>query len=120
MTFVGISKTFSLINEDKYNTIGAFYDELSELYGLENLVGLGYGWRGATMEYAIGLKNGEIPGANFSITLPDCGWITKEGRTDDLKKIYDEIYESGALTYEIESFTENGECTIRYYRDKQK
>ena len=118
MIFIGISRTFSLINEDQYNTIGAFYDEMAELYGLENLVGLGYGWSGATMEYAIGLKDGEIPGADLSITLPDRGWITRLGRTDDLKEIYDDIYKDGALTYEIESFTENGECAIRYYRAK--
>ena len=76
MIFKGVSKTFLLINEDQYNTIGAFWDEMALLYGLENLQGLGYGWNGNTMEYAIGLKNGEIAGANVNITLPDSDWMT--------------------------------------------
>ena len=118
MTFCGISRTFSLIGEDQYNTIGAFWDEMAALYGLENLEGLGYGWNGATMEYAIGLKNGKIAGANVSITLPDLGWISREGKTDKLKELYDDIYNDGALTYEIESFTEDGNCLIKYYRGK--
>ena len=44
MIFIGISRDFSLKNEDQYNTIGAFWDEMSELYGLESLQGLGYKW----------------------------------------------------------------------------
>ena len=38
MKFIGITRDFSLINENQYATIGAFWDELSELYGLENLI----------------------------------------------------------------------------------
>ena len=60
MKFIGVSKEFSLIGEDQYNTIGAFWDEMAELYGLENLQGLGYNWNGPTMSYAIGLKNGIV------------------------------------------------------------
>ena len=44
MLFKGISKEFSLLNEDQYNTIGSFWDEMEALYGLENLQGLGYKW----------------------------------------------------------------------------
>ena len=40
MLFKGISKEFSLLKEDQYNTIGAFWDEMSLLYGLENLQGV--------------------------------------------------------------------------------
>ncbi len=116
MIFTGISKTFSLIGEDQYNTIGAFWDEMADLYGLENLYGLGYGWKENTIEYAIGLKVGIIPGANLNISLPDSGWITINGKTDNLKDMYDDIYKDGALTYEIETFLENGDCSIRYYR----
>ena len=39
MIFKGISKEFSLLNEDQYNTIGEFWDEMALLYGLENLQG---------------------------------------------------------------------------------
>ena len=116
MLFVGISRDFSLLNEDQYNTIGAFWDEMGAIYGLENLQGLGYRWQNGAISYAIGLKDGVIEGANLQIDLPDGGWITTEGKTDDLREIYDEIYKSGALKYEIETFTKDGDCLIKYYR----
>ena len=116
MTFTGITKDFSLLDEDQYNTIGAFWDELSAIYGLENLHGLGYKWKNGKISYAIGLKAGVIDNANFSATLPDDGWCTVEGETDNLKGIYDEIYKDGALKLEIESFTEDGKCLIMYLR----
>ncbi len=118
MVFKGISKTFSLTNEDQYNTIGAFWDEMALLYGLENLQGLGYNWIGNTMEYAIGLKSGDIAEYNVSIALPDSGWITAIGKTERLKELYDEIYKDGALIYEIEEFRENGDCVVKYYRNE--
>ena len=43
MIFKGIGKTFSIVDRQQYQTIGAFWDELSAQYGLENLQGLGYG-----------------------------------------------------------------------------
>ena len=116
MIFKGISKEFSLLNEDQYNTIGTFWDEMELLYGLENLQGLGYKWSSGKIFYAIGLKNGDIPGSDFIIELPDGGWSVTYGKTEDLKQIYDEIYKSGPLKYEIETFTEAGECKIQYYR----
>ena len=33
-----------------------------------------------------------------------------------LDMIYQEIYADGVLTYEIETFTDEGECEILYYR----
>ena len=116
MIYKGISKTFSLENEDQYNTIGAFWDEMSEIYGLENLIGLGYKWDNGEIYYAIGLKSGDVAGANFATQLPDDGWITVQGLTDELKKIYDEIYKDGALRLELETFTDDGRCEIKYLR----
>ena len=116
MIFKGISRDFDLTGEQQYETIGLFWDEMSLLYGLENLRGLGYSWQGNIISYAIGLKNGDIKGFNFCIELPDTGWVLVDGKTDNLKEIYDEIYKSGSLKYEIETFQENGECKIRYYR----
>lgn len=116
MIFKGISKEFSLLNDDQYNTIGAFWDEMSLLYGLSNLQGLGYKWTGDKIFYAIGLKNGDIDGYNLSIEIPDNGWVVVHGDTDNLQNIYNEIYKSGRLKYEIETFTEEGKCTIRYLR----
>ena len=119
MIFIGISRSFSLINEEQYNTIGAFWDEVAELYGLENLIGLGYNWRYGKMNYAIGLKAGEIPGANVRVSIPDGEWVTKKGRTEELKALYDEIYLGGGLLYETEEFFECGDCVIRYVSQQQ-
>lgn len=116
MIFKGISKEFSLLNNDQYNTIGDFWDEMALLYGLENLQGLGYKWSGNKISYAIGLKVGEIQGYNVRIELPDTGWSIARGETAKLQQIYKEIYKNGALKYEIETFTEDGNCQIKYYR----
>ena len=116
MVFNGITRTFSTINDDQYNTIGAFWDEMSELYGMENLRGLGYKWTNNTIEYAIGLKEGIIPNANCDINLPDSNWTIVKGDTDRLPLIYNEIYKNGPLKYEIETFDDNGKCEIWYYR----
>ena len=117
MIFTGISRDFDLANEDQYNTIGAFWDEMTLKYGLEQLIGLGYKWQGGKISYAIGLKHGDIDGCNFTSELPDDGWQTVRGKTNDLKQIYDEIYKNGALDLELEVFYENGDCEIRYYRN---
>ena len=117
MIFKGVSKEFSLLNEDQYNTIGDFWDEMAEVYGLENLQGLGYKWENNKIFYAIGLRVGDIKDYNFSIELPDGDWVSVNGETENLKEIYNEIYVSGPLKYEIEEFYDNGQCQIKYYRN---
>ena len=119
MIFKGISRVFKLTNEEQYDTIGRFWDEMSLIYGMENLQGLGYRWQGDEFYYAIGLKKGDIEGYNLSITLPDDNWVSVRGETALLKDMYDEIYRSGRLTYEIEVFYDDGSCEIRYYREGQ-
>ena len=116
MIFKGISRKFSLENEDQYNTIGAFWDEISAIYGLENLQGLGYKWENGYIYYAIGLKEGIIENSNFEMKLPDTGWTEVIGKTDDLKLIYNNIYKDGKLSLEIEQFNEDNTCLIKYYR----
>ena len=116
MVFEGIGRTFSTRNEQQYEAIGAFWDELSAKYGRENLWGLGYGWTEHSIEYVIGLKNGKIDGANRAVELPDDGWISVGGRTERLGQIYGEIYRGGRLKYEIECFTDEGDCEIRFLR----
>ena len=116
MKFVGIGKTFSTRNENQYNTIGEFWDALSKEYGKENLRGLGHHWTSDTIEYVIGLKTGTIDDANVFVELPDNGWSRVTGKLSNLGKMYDEIYREGRLTYEIETFCENGDCEILYYR----
>ena len=41
---------------------------------------------------------------------------TVKGESWSAGRIYDRIYADGRLTYEIETFTEEGNCEIRYYR----
>lgn len=118
MVFKGVSRVFNLTNEQQYETIGQFWDEMAARHGLENLWGLGYVWQGNTLSYAIGLKNGDIENYNVCILLPDDGWITERGQTECLKAMYDKIYQNGRLQYEIEMFYEDGTCEISYYRMK--
>jgi len=115
MRFIGIRRVFSTENKEQYMTIGAFWDELSKVYGRENLMGLGCNWTSNSIEYVIALKNGIIADANYEIVLPD-EWITVSGKTEELSLIYDKVYKDGALLYEIEEFDDEGNCKIRYYR----
>lgn len=116
MKFTGISKVFSTTDNQQYETIGAFWDELSKKYGRSNLRGLGYHWTKNSIEYVIGLKEGEIELADCSVVLPDEGWLSVQGRTSDLGKLYEQIYLNGALQYEIETFSDDNRCEIKYYR----
>ena len=100
MLFKGIGRTFSTENDRQFETIGAFWDELAAKYGRENLQGLGYDWTERSIEYVIGLINGEIDGANRTVELPDTGWIAVMGKTADLGEIYERIYQEGRLKYE--------------------
>lgn len=115
MKFTGIRRTFSTQNEEQYTTIGAFWDEMSDIYGRENLMGLGCNWTADSIEYVIALKQGTITGADYEIDLPD-EWTIVRGRTEQLGEIYGRIYEDGPLLYEIEEFDEDGNCRIRYCR----
>lgn len=117
MIFDGISKTFSTVNSEQYNTIGAFWDEMSTKYGRENLRGLGYNWTDTSIEYVIGLKSGKLLEANCNVELPENGWFEVKGRTENLGQMYEEIYAHGRLKYEIEMFNEDGSCYIKYCRD---
>lgn len=115
MKFVGIRSVFSTKNEEQYITIGTFWDEMSKVYGRENLMGLGCNWTEESIEYVMSLKDGKIKDANFEILLPD-EWTVVSGKTENLSAIYDEIYKDGPLLYEIEEFDDKGNCKIRYYR----
>ena len=64
MLLKGIGRTFSTEKDQQYETIGAFWDELAAKYGRVNLQGLGYGWKERSIEYVIGLIDGEIDGTD--------------------------------------------------------
>lgn len=116
MVFQGIGRVFSTVNSEQFDTIGAFWDELSARYGVGNLRGLGYDWTDDSITYVIGLNEGVIEGADREVLLPEDGWTVVKGKTSDLEAIYDGIYRDGPLTYEIETFSEDGSCEIAYRR----
>lgn len=125
MKFKGYSKTFSTMNQEQYETIGSFWDEMASRYGRENLVGLGYNWTESSIEYVIGLKEAdirndlEISDAAYKVVfLPDSDWIQYSGRTDKLSELYAEIYSQGPLRCELEMFDDNGNCRIAINRNK--
>ncbi len=128
MLFKGISKRFCTAGGQQYQAIGDFWDYFAKEFGRENLDGLGLNWQEDSLEYIIGscdktmffdfkkIKE-KYPEASYKeIVLPEEGWKVYKGRTDSLGKIYEEIYKDGPLQYEIESFTEDGNCCVRIKR----
>ena len=85
---------------------------MAGIYGREKLRGLGYNWTETSIEYVIGLTDGDIEGSNMDVILPDDGWECVSGRTEKLAEIYDVIYKNGPLTYEIEMFDDDGNCKL--------
>lgn len=131
MKFYGISKTFSTVNEGQYKSIGEYWDFFSSAYGRKNIKGLGYNWRnGTSIEYVMGLVDRKpefdlefiqkkYPDCIYKeIELPDDGWERYVGRTEDIGAMYGKIYEDGPLTYEIESFDDEGNCTLDITRER--
>ena len=119
MLFTGITRTFSTENEQQYETIGAFWAAMESKYHCTRLRGLGYNWTAGTIEYVIGLTDGTAEGSDCTVILPEDGWTEVRGRTEDLGRIYDEIYKDGALSYEIETFDPDGNCRILYTRSPE-
>lgn len=122
MIFKGYSRVFSTINNEQYNLIGEFWDEMLLKHDMEELRGLGYNWTDKNIEYVIGLKNNEkINDVNYDwkeINIPDDKWEIVNGKTEELDKIYDNIYKISNLKYEIEIFNNDGTCKIMYIREE--
>ena len=116
MEFKGIGRVFSTVGDEQYRTIGAFWDELSARYGRKNLRGLGYNWTDTSIEYVIGLIEGEIDGWNVCVQLPRDDWRRAQGRTQQLDELYREIYKDGPLKAEIETFDDEGNCVVAFVR----
>lgn len=116
MEFTGISRTFSTQGEQQYEAIGRFWNECAQRYGIENLQGLGYNWTHDSIEYVIALKEGIIEHADKTVILPQDGWQETHGTVDALPALYEKVYRDGILDFEIETFNEDGTCTVRYHR----
>ncbi len=128
MVFRGISKRFSTEDNRQYNEIGDYWDYFAAIYGRENLLGLGLNWEKDSIEYVIGQCEGhmeynlEIVREKYSdavykeIVLPDAGWTVYRGQTERLSELYERIYREGVLLYEIESFYDDGSCSVKIIR----
>ncbi len=128
MRFCGISRTFSTENEIQYENIGQYWDDFASLYGREAIKGLGFNWAEHSIEYVLGTIDHALPFdmeklrekypdcVYKEVELPDSGWKAYAGQTEDLSDMYGEIYQEGPLKYEIESFFEDGSCSLEIYR----
>lgn len=132
MNFKGLSVIFSTKNNNQFEHIGKFWEEMSLIFGRENLRGLGFNWTDSTIEYVIGLKNNSIinlknieqitksfPNAKQkNVQITNQGWKTYKDKTKNLANLYKKIYKEGSLTYEIECFDSQGNCEIQITRQK--
>jgi hypothetical protein len=94
-----------------------------------DLKGVGCNWENDSLDYIIG-DFIEITGLNMcdiniiypmaryaEIELPDDGWRIYHTTLDKLQSLYEEIYKDGALKYEVEEISQNGNCKISIFRD---
>ena len=124
MFFSGFGKVFSTVGDSQYETIGAFWDEMSSRFGRENLRGLGCHWTADSIEYLIGLRKGALSddeplpegAAHRELILPDHNWTVYTGKTSELDQMYGAIYQNGPLDFEIETFADDGNCEVHIFR----
>ena len=127
MNFNGIKIRFDCKKNEQYKTIGDFWDFMHTEYPNHSFKGVGCNWLNDSFDYIIGdfatldfgmdnIKN-RYPTADYvEITLPEKGWQIYHGKFEKLSELYDEIYKSGVLDYEIEEFFPNGDCKISICR----
>jgi len=127
MVFNGVKIRFDCTNNQQYKSIGDFWKFMTERYPNNTLKGVGCNWNNDSFDYIIGdfvalsldiakVKE-RFPDADYiEKALPDTGWKSYTGKTQELSKLYDEIYKDGALDYEIEEFFPNGDCKISICR----
>jgi predicted transcriptional regulator YdeE len=128
MKFHGVRIRFDCIDNKQFEAIGAFWNFMSGLFPREQLRGLGLNWMNDSFDYVIGDFEGRFdyslpiirqtyPAAQTVVVpLPDDGWITYAGKTDNIAQIYEDIYRDGVLNYEIEAFDREGNCKIAILR----
>lgn len=140
MIFKGYVMTFSTVGEKQYETIGKIWDLMSNLYGISNIRGLGYGWTDSSITYCFGFKEelsddvylerletvNELSQKPFrfnKIEIPDSDWKEFNGTVNTIPEVYDEVYKDGNLDFEIETFDEEGnfKTVVHYvYLDREK
>jgi len=127
MVFYGVKIRFDCTNNQQYKSIGDFWKFMTDAYPTFTLKGVGCNWSNDSFDYIIGdfaapdfdmdkIKEHFTAADNVEINLPDKGWKTYMGKTQELSKLYDEIYKDGALDYEIEEFFQNDDCKISICR----
>lgn len=130
MKFNGVLIRFDCSDNKQFNAIGEFWEFMGKLFPKEKLRGLGYNWYNDSFDYAIGDFESEFDYSLAAITknypaskhvvvqLPDSHWETYTGKLENIAQIYEEIYKSGSLDYEIEEFDALGNCKISILRER--
>ena len=129
MIFKGVSRVFPLKDNEMYKGISEFWETMERYFYLDKLIGLGLNWTEDSMEYIIGFTDNSMrkkdterikkiyPDAEYKVVLlPKRGWREYKGNTADIQNMYDAIWKDGNLTYELETFTDDGKCTLRINR----
>lgn len=131
MKFKGISRRFSTADNVQYEAIGRFIDVCADIYGRDNICGLGYNWTSSSIEYVIGMRDKSdidyklamkyFDDAVYKVVLlPDNGWRSYKGELINLSSFYDDIYKEGALTYELEYINSDGSFEVMINRERLK
>jgi len=127
------SLVFDCAHGEQYESIGNFWDFMRKTFTTCKLEGLGFNWKDDTLEYVIGSSKDlqietvlkekifyvtkQYPKALIkSIDIPNNNWKKYSDRTERLGKLYADIYKDGVLDYEIETFFDDGTCSVEIHR----
>jgi len=124
MKFTGYGRSFSTVNNQQFDEIGKFWDEMSEIYGRNNLIGLCCHFTKISLMYYIGLKdNSKMQNhTNYdfiSCSLPDDNWNSYFGYTDIIDSLYKNLIckdNVNPIVYELEELFDDGTCVIKVHR----
>ncbi len=129
MTVRGVQLRVGCKNDEQYDWIGIFWDEVRRCHPRMKLVGVGHSWENGSFYYLIG-KEGGLPektiekvrkrfprAESVRLKLPDYGWEAHFSTLQTLEETYAEIYKDGPLTYEMERIHENGAVTLFVLRE---
>ena len=128
MHFIGLSMSFSTVDDTLSENIKNYRNYFSAKYGIENLRGLFFNRTEKKIEYVIGLKDYTVPDFESAkkeypnitlknILLPDQGWFSYSDSSDKLPDSCCDLYNNNTYTYAIEIFSQDGLCQINITKD---
>lgn len=121
-------KKWSTENDQQYDPISHFWDIVEQYVDCTKLRGFGYGWDNGSFVYGIIFKMNGVPEEIISAVkkeFPDMKYDDSfevptrssydnsyDGKTANIRELYEKIWNKGALICELEEFKPNGECKI--------